>query len=72
MGSARHRRTARDRSIPPPPPGWPSSRCSAFAQIETAIRKEGQLEGIAKAKASGVYKERKPSVDAVSVRTLRR
>jgi len=34
----------------------------AFAEFETAIRKERQLEGIAKAKAAGVYKGRKPSV----------
>lgn len=33
-----------------------------FAQFETALRKERQMEGIAKAKAAGVYKGRKPSV----------
>ena len=42
-----------------------------FAQFETAIRKERQLEGIARAKANGVYKGRKPSVDVVAVRSLR-
>ncbi len=42
-----------------------------FAQFETSIRKERQMEGIAKAKASGVYKGRKPSVDTASVRALR-
>ncbi|MES3055855.1 recombinase family protein [Sphingomonas faeni] len=42
-----------------------------FAQFETAIRKERQMEGIAKAKANGVYKGRKPSVDAIAVRSLR-
>lgn len=42
-----------------------------FAQFETAIRKERQMEGIAKAKANGVYKGRKPSVDVVAVRSLR-
>jgi DNA invertase Pin-like site-specific DNA recombinase len=31
-----------------------------FAEFETNIRKERQMEGIAKAKASGVYKGRKP------------
>ena len=41
-----------------------------FAEFETAIRKERQLEGIAKAKAEGVYKGRKPSIDAEKVRTL--
>jgi DNA invertase Pin-like site-specific DNA recombinase len=35
----------------------------AVAAFETDIRKERQLEGIAKAKAMGVYKGRKPSVD---------
>jgi DNA invertase Pin-like site-specific DNA recombinase len=42
-----------------------------FAQFETAIRRERQMEGIAKAKAAGVYKGRKPSVDAALVRSLR-
>lgn len=42
-----------------------------FAQFETAIRRERQLEGIAKAKAAGVYKGRKPSVDVAEVRALR-
>ena len=42
-----------------------------FAQFETAIRRERQLEGIAKAKAAGVYKGRKPTVNADAVRELR-
>ena len=42
-----------------------------FAQFETAIRRERQMEGIAKAKAAGVYKGRKRSVDAAEVRSLR-
>lgn len=41
-----------------------------FAEFETAIRKERQLEGIAKAKAEGVYKGRKPSIDAKRIRAL--
>lgn len=41
-----------------------------FAQFETAIRRERQMEGIAKAKAAGVYKGRKPSVDVAEVRAL--
>lgn len=41
-----------------------------FAQFETAIRKERQMEGIAKAKAAGVYKGRKPSVDGDEVRRM--
>lgn len=42
-----------------------------FAQFETAIRRERQMEGIAKAKDRGVYKGRKPSVDVAKVRELR-
>jgi DNA invertase Pin-like site-specific DNA recombinase len=42
-----------------------------FAQFETALRKERQMEGIEKAKAAGVYKGRKPSVDVAKVRELR-
>jgi DNA invertase Pin-like site-specific DNA recombinase len=41
-----------------------------FAEFETAIRKERQLEGIAKAKAAGIYKGRKPSVPVEEVRRL--
>lgn len=40
-----------------------------FAEFETNLRRERQLEGIAKAKVNGVYKGRKPSVDA-AVRAL--
>lgn len=42
-----------------------------FAEFETALRRERQMEGIAKAKAQGVYKGRKPSVDVEAVRSLR-
>src|SRR5436190_10761001 len=42
-----------------------------FAEFETNLRRERQLEGIAKAKAEGVYKGRKPSIDAAAVRKLR-
>ena len=41
-----------------------------FAQFETALRKERQMEGIAKAKAAGVYRGRKPSVPVDAVRRL--
>jgi len=43
---------------------------AAFAQFETEIRRERQMEGIAKAKAAGAYKGRKPSVSAEQVREL--
>lgn len=39
-----------------------------FAEFETSIRKERQLEGIAKAKSKGVYKGRKPTAIAKSAR----
>ena len=42
-----------------------------FAEFETNIRRERQLEGIAKAKAEGVYKGRKPSIDPSAVMALK-
>jgi len=42
-----------------------------FAEFETNLRKERQMEGIAKAKLKGVYKGRKPSVDVDKVKELR-
>ena len=42
-----------------------------FSEFETNLRKERQLEGIAKAKERGVYKGRKPSVDVERVRELK-
>ncbi|WP_238703953.1 recombinase family protein [Acetobacter pomorum] len=42
-----------------------------FAQFETELRKERQLEGIAKAKAEGVYKGRKQSYNHENVRQLK-
>ena len=42
-----------------------------FAEFETNLRRERQMEGIAKAKARGVYKGRKPKVDRSEVRRLR-
>lgn len=41
-----------------------------FAEFETSLRRERQMEGIAKAKAMGVYKGRKKSVDTEAVRSL--
>ena len=41
-----------------------------FAEFETAIRRERQLEGIAAAKVKGVYTGRKPSIAADQVRRL--
>src|SRR5262249_54271589 len=42
-----------------------------FAEFETNLRKERQLEGIAKAKAEGVYKGRPASIDMARVRELK-
>jgi DNA invertase Pin-like site-specific DNA recombinase len=42
-----------------------------FAEFETNLRRERQLEGIAKAKAAGVYKGRPVSIDAAQVRELK-
>jgi DNA invertase Pin-like site-specific DNA recombinase len=43
-----------------------------FAEFETNLRRERQLEGIAKAKAEGVYKGRKPSISRNKVASLRK
>lgn len=42
-----------------------------FAEFETNLRRERQMEGIAKAKAAGVYKGRRPEIDVDAVRRLR-
>jgi DNA invertase Pin-like site-specific DNA recombinase len=52
-----------------------SGRCffgmlGVFAQFETELRKERQLEGIAKAKAAGVYKGRPQTIDVAIVKQL--
>jgi DNA invertase Pin-like site-specific DNA recombinase len=42
-----------------------------FAEFETNLRRERQLEGIAKAKTAGLYKGRPASIDAAQVRRLK-
>src|SRR5438128_1324907 len=42
-----------------------------FAEFETNLRRERQLEGIADAKARGVYTGRKASIDPSKVKALR-
>ncbi len=42
-----------------------------FAEFETNLRRERQLEGIKAAKAKGIYKGRKPTIDPVELRRLR-
>jgi DNA invertase Pin-like site-specific DNA recombinase len=44
---------------------------SVFAEFETNLRKERQAEGIAAAKAKGVYKGRKPSIKVDAIQALR-
>jgi DNA invertase Pin-like site-specific DNA recombinase len=42
-----------------------------FAEFETNLRRERQLEGIARAKAEGVYRGRPGSIDVVKVRAMK-
>jgi DNA invertase Pin-like site-specific DNA recombinase len=42
-----------------------------FAEFETNLRKERQLEGIAKAKVAGVYKGRPATIEAAQLRELK-
>src|SRR5262245_26703951 len=42
-----------------------------FAEFETNLRRERQLEGIADAKARGVYKGRKASIDPAQVKLMK-
>jgi DNA invertase Pin-like site-specific DNA recombinase len=42
-----------------------------FAEFETNLRKERQLEGVAKAKAAGFYKGRPASIDAALGREMK-
>ena len=41
-----------------------------FAEFETNLRRERQMEGIARAKAAGVYKGRKPTIDRATIQEL--
>jgi DNA invertase Pin-like site-specific DNA recombinase len=47
------------------------SMLGVFAEFETNLRRERQVEGIAKAKAAGVYRGRPASIDADEVRQLK-
>ena len=44
---------------------------SVFAEFETNLRRERQMEGIRKAKEKGVYKGRRQTIDVQKVRELR-
>lgn len=43
-----------------------------FAEFETNLRRERQMEGIAKARAAGLYKGRRPSIDQLEIIRLRK
>lgn len=54
----------------------PAGKCfldmlGVFAEFETSLRKERQMEGIAKAKAEGKYLGRKASIDGAKVHELK-
>ena len=42
-----------------------------FAEFETNLRRERQLEGVARAKANGVYKGRPATIDAAAIAKLK-
>jgi DNA invertase Pin-like site-specific DNA recombinase len=44
----------------------------AFAEFETRLRKERQLEGIARAKAAGVYKGGRPRKSKIDISEIKR
>jgi DNA invertase Pin-like site-specific DNA recombinase len=44
---------------------------SVFAEFETNLRRERQMEGIAKAKAAGIYRGRKRSIDSGVIADLK-
>ncbi len=53
----------------------PESKCfldmlEVFAEFETRLRHERQMEGIKKAKEKGVYKGRKQTVDVIKIKEL--
>ena len=55
--------------------GTASGKCfldmlGVFAEFETNLSRERQLEGIAKAKAAGVYNGGKPSIDVAEIKRL--
>ncbi len=55
-------------------PEWPMhslDMLGVFAEFETNLRRERQLEGIAAAKTKGVYKARSASIDADQIAALK-
>jgi DNA invertase Pin-like site-specific DNA recombinase len=70
LGAPASRRPS-SRSTPARRRGSASWTCGVFAEFETNLRRERQLEGIARAKAAGVYKGRPPSIEAARVREMK-
>ena len=57
--------------------GDATSKCfldmlGVFAELETNLRRERQLEGIAKAKEKGVYKGGRSKIDVEKIKTLKK
>jgi DNA invertase Pin-like site-specific DNA recombinase len=55
----------------------PAEKCfldmlGVFAEFETALRRERQMEGIAKARAEGKFGGRPPSIDSDAIRAMRK
>ena len=44
---------------------------AVFSEFETNLRKERQMEGVAKAKERGVYSGRKATIDVEKVKELK-
>ena len=75
-GTSLHRRLHLSATEQPIQTNTSAGKCfldmlGVFGEFETNLRKERQMEGIAKAKERGVYKGRKPSVDVERVKSLR-
>ena len=54
----------------------PEGKCfldmlGVFAEFETNLRRERQLEGVAKAKLEGKYKGRRPTIDPQKIRDMK-
>ena len=51
--------------------GLSEAVAGVFAEFETNLRRERQIEGIAKARARGLYKGRPPTIDRAAILALR-
>src|SRR5436309_7243123 len=76
FGSRESRHYARANTFMGPDPSTAAGKAfldmlGVFAEFETSLRRERQMEGIANAKAKGVYKGRPRSIDSEEVRRLK-